>query len=297
MKRIFAVLGAVATMTSCIGCDVSTATLNSYPPGVLKTAEDLQYWSTASAPNVYMNSVMPMMLAELMTQMDAGCPIKTTSGAIDTYQGGCTIGDTSWVGTMTVDNSAPDAGTVRFEDFGFQESEDCGGGTVTTKATYKGSFIQSPGSSGDSTFKVDLVMEGEGTDGGSCDLMTASAAWNYEGRMNDDTGVWNGKGRVGNSERGVVSAETANETIDEAVCSDEAASGTTTLTAGSDTAVITYDGASDCQPTSTVTWTLNGVSQGTVAGIPCSAAPAGVQTLALLVAAAALWRSRRSRRP
>lgn len=298
MKRIVAGLGAaVAAMAIWTGCDVAPGTLDGYPPGVLKTAEDLDYWSSASAPNVYMAGLMPMMLTSVTLQFsDAGCPVKTTSGNVDTYQGGCTIGDTTWIGSMTVDNSAPDAGTIRYDGFGFQESQPCSGGSVVASSTFNGSFTQNVSSSGEATFKVDLVMQGEGTDGGSCDLMTASAAWSYEGTTSHDPDLWSGKGRIGNSERGVVSAETAGEKIDDAVCSSEAASGTTTLHAGADTAVITYDGASKCDAPGAVTWTLNGSSQGEVSGISCAVAPAGLPALALLAAGAALWRKRASRR-
>src|SRR5512140_2609325 len=295
MERAFAGLGVVlATMAIWTGCDEP---LNGYPPAVLKTAQDLKYWSSASAPNAYMMGVTPMMLTEFVLQYsDAGCPAKTSSGTVDTYQGGCTVGDITWTGKMTLDNSVPDAGTIRYEGYGFQTRQPCGGGNIVTSETFDGSFTQNDLSVGTARFKVDLVAQMQDTDGGSCDLVATSAAWDYEGTTNSATDTWSGKGRIGDSERGMVSAETTSETIDDAACSNEAASGTTTIHAGADTAVITYDGASKCDSPGAITWTLNGTSQGEVPGISCSVAPAGLPGLALLVAAAALWRMRASRR-
>src|SRR5207237_7006940 len=72
-------------------------------------------------------------------------------------------------------------------------------------------------------------------------------------------------------------------------CFSEAHSGTTTLTGGGKTAVITYDGGTDCDEEGTVTWTLDGVDQGEVAGVACTVTGVhGRASGSLLLAAGAI---------
>jgi len=300
MKRISAGVGLVAAVALWAGCDHPSGALDSYPPGRLETPADLKSWAAASAPNVYFAAMMPVALVEMAGGTDAGCPVKTTNGNVDTYQGGCTAGDNTWVGTMVLDRGFSDggSGSVSLEGFGLQNSRTCGSTTVLVSSTFNGTFTQTAGSGNDVSFKVDLRADSQGFDGGTCDPVTATAAWDYQGTTNSVTDVWTGQGRIGNSTDGVVSAETAGEQLGGSPCSSEAQTGTTTIHAGSNTAVITYDGQTKCDPTSNVTWTLNGTAMGEASGISCSAGTGAttLPLLALLAAAALLWRRRAWRR-
>lgn len=293
---ILAVAGSLAFV---VGCDHPSGVLDGYPAGTLETSSDLKYWSSASAPNVFILANTPLSLVALATASDGGCPIKSTSGTVDTYQGGCTDSSgVTWAGSMTVDNGAPDAGngSIRYSDFQLQQSETCGSGQVLTSSTFRGTFTQTT-SGAQTTFKVDLRLDGKGFDAGTCASTLSTAAIDYTGQQNTTTNVWSGQGRVGYSDRGVVSAETVDELLGDA-CATEAETGRTTIHAGANTAVITYDGASKCDSPPAVTWTLNGTDLGEVSGIACASAPGAAVSpaaglWALAIALALWWRQRR----
>ena len=85
--------------------------------------------------------------------------------------------------------------------------------------------------------------------------------------------------------------------LDRGVCQDEALSGQTSIT-GLRAVEIRYDGATDCDAESTVTWSLDGVVQaGELTGVECSATPgrrgSWVTLLVLGVVALVLVRRRR----
>jgi hypothetical protein len=82
--------------------------------------------------------------------------------------------------------------------------------------------------------------------------------------------TWNGSGRFGTTTLGVLSTSTHDEVLDQMTCQHTPLSGTTTITAGSDTAVITYQGATTCDMTASAAWTLNGAAQPNLTGVSCS---------------------------
>lgn len=61
---------------------------------------------------------------------------------------------------------------------------------------------------------------------------------------------------------------------DQSVCRDEAISGQTTVSVANGVAVFRYDGETDCDEESTVTWTLDGVDHGEISGVSCAAVAA-----------------------
>ncbi|QRK04310.1 hypothetical protein JQX13_29050 [Archangium violaceum] len=64
--------------------------------------------------------------------------------------------------------------------------------------------------------------------------------------------------------------ETKAEVVNNAVCDSEALSGSTTIRSGGHTALIQYDGATDCEDASTVRWSLDGKAMAEMEGVRCS---------------------------
>lgn len=164
---------------------------------------------------------------------------------------------------------------------------------------------------GDGTaFETDIVLTAEGVDESTCQPEDLTGAYDYAGTVvngpdvdgdnEPDSSTWNGSGTVGWSGIGKASVSTEDELLTSvtvgfmtggtaAECSYEAMSGSTTIEGDGATAVILYDGATDCDSTSTVTWTLNGANQGEVEGISCRIGtrnrPGAAAGLAFVIAA------------
>jgi hypothetical protein len=186
-------------------------------------------------------------------------------------------------------------------------SEMCMGQMNTVTAN--GTFTSAP--SGNVTnFQVQLTISGTGVDITTSSMMTCTVSssaptsqrividysGSYTGTMvsfgaSSPPTTWNGSGRFGSTEFGMLSATTHDEVLDGMTCQHTPLSGTTTVTAGSDTAVITYQGATSCDMTASAAWTLNGAAQPNLTGISCSVSgPIGTRRRSglVLVAAAAL---------
>jgi hypothetical protein len=134
---------------------------------------------------------------------------------------------------------------------------------------------------------------------GPCAAPATSIAYAYSGSFKgaDTSRTWNGSGKAGTSALGGASVSTKDEVISSSVCGHEAASGTTTVTAGSTSMVITYDGATKCDTDSRVKWSLDGADQGELVGVQCGVAPGGeLAALALAGASVIPWFRRRNRR-
>lgn len=220
-----------------------------------------------SAPNMYTFAVL---FGAALENGDGVCPARSETDGVVTYTGGCTDADgDAWSGSATVTRTGEESGIIGYENFGRTAEEDCNAdGTVTSTQLFDGLVtIEADG-------RFEIAMEGEGTnvDKDACTATNATFAMEYAGRqlaLTDGITEWSGTGRFGTSDRGKVTATTAAEVIDDNGCSYEAESGTTTMESADHTAVITYDGAVDCDDTSTVTWTLDGVDQGEITGIQC----------------------------
>lgn len=252
--------------------------------------------STLSAPNAYGVGVTQLILADLSGSKT--CPAVTVKGDTTTYTGGCTDDDgTTWTGTATsIESKAKKklGGSITYVDFGFSGESACDGKTkmtVSAGQTIDGTVtVDAKGG-----FTIDVVAEGAEADTKACTSNAFDYRLEYSGSIADTSKsaeTWNGQGRFGDSRIGQVMAATVNEVIDEKACDTEAASGTTTLTADGHTAVITYDGATDCDKTSTVTWTLDGKDQGELSGISCSTSPLRASGLLVLLGLLGLRRRR-----
>jgi len=242
--------------------------------------EDVKTWATsASAVGVYSHADRPIAVADGQDMYeDATCPAITDDGTTLTITGDC-VDDMGhdWKGEVTVVRDGDDR-SLTFKKF---EGDD---GTFTLHSVKAGLH----------EFEAHLVGGGVTT-------------IDYMGSVQGDYGVattWNGSGHVKRqgfiSPNGAVDASTLDEVVDDATCSGQPASGSTTLESGSDTAVITYDGASDCDSKQNAQLTVNDEDKGLIDGITCSlgacGAPGGssVAGVALLLAAFGLRLRRRA---
>lgn len=265
MARSLALILALGACTP----DDAKGTLNRYPDATIATEQDALDWATiASAPNAFYQSYLPYFL--IGRYGGAGCPAVTETEAGRTYTGDCTDADgRTWLGVATESETE-----ITYDSFGYAiPSEACGGEET---ALFHGG-ITGVEQAGALDFTLDLLVDVEDFDD-DCHPESGSIAILYGGtRAGGDSGpeVWNGAGELGSSEWGRVEAETVEEVIADEVCPDEALSGTTTITAGRTTLVITYDGETDCDPASTVQWSLDGEAQGELRGVSCASGPRG----------------------
>lgn len=283
MGRAQFVWAAMLWVTACGGGDGGGAVfLDDLDPATFDTPEKAQEWATsASAPNVLAFAVLPISLADIQRQSGDTCPTKTESGTTVTYTGGCTDqGGQTWVGKAVVSMGA--SGSYRYEGFGFSGMEDCNGTMHSESLKFDGSLTIEMSGNG-STFEIE--MTGNATGAEEPDCVDESGRWAivYSGSMRrggpdtdadgqPDDQVFNGSGKIGSELTGVAEAVTEDEIVNEAVCPHEAASGKTTVTAGGHSLVITYDGATDCDPESTVTWSYDGMDRGELMGVQCAVA-------------------------
>lgn len=277
--------------------------LDSYPPLQLSPG-NVAAFATASAPNMFMVGIV--LLAVPGLENDPLCPKVTETATEATYEGGCTTMDgTRVVGKAVVRQTAEGQGTIQYLGWGMGETEPCQGVNVDSMVTYTGLMTYGKTGVGAANFDLEIELSATGADPDSCATLTTTAGYDYAGSFAGSETVegnidlesattWNGSGQVGNAIYGKLSTSTQNEVVDNTVCETEAASGTTTLRSGADTAVITYDGASNCSMDSTVQWSLNGAPQGELTGVRCSASggPTRPSWLGLLLALGLVLRRR-----
>ena len=243
-------------------------------------SENIQVWATnASAVAVYSHAYEPIGVADgELSYQDPACPETSDDGATFTIRGGCTdAADREWVGRATILRSGDDR-LLTF--YGFEGNY---GAVLLTLL-------------GPSLREFDANFRHRG-----------GTAVDYVGTVEGDYGgrtVWNGEGRVERTgffaPTGSVDATTVDEVIDNDVCAGQPVSGTTTLRSGEHTAVIVYDGATDCDPDEKAEVIVNDEDRGLVAGISCTIGDAGTKGAssvpAFLVAAAGLAARLRRRR-
>jgi hypothetical protein len=262
------------------------------------TAEEMQFWADgASAAALFYQAYTPMFVAGF-AGMEATCPVIVEGPNGTTYDGGCTDDDgNEWFGHAEATGmEGATTGNVVYESFGFTgDSDDCPGERSTT--TWDGSMEMTV--SGQTIdFTIGMEVTGEGVDD-DCQPLDDAIAISYQGTMvqqGEDANVFSGSGEVGSRSRGAVDAETDAEVVDSNICDSEALSGTTTIRASGHTAVITYDGQTDCEETSTVTWTYDGADQGELEGVSCRTGRGGRAGMVLVVLAVFLSVLRTRRR-
>jgi len=247
--------------------------------------EDVSGWATsASAVSVYQHAYEPIAIADGERSFaDPECPVVEDDGTTWTASGDCTASDgEEFTGTVKI---VRDGATRSLTFDTFQDNN----GTFELRELEAGRY--------EFDAKLDIggltVIEYMGSVQGGYDQRT----------------LWNGSGTVKRDgffgPNGEVEASTIDEVVDNDVCAGQPVSGTTTLKSGNDTAVVSYDGGTDCDDDQNAQLTVNGEARGLVSGISCSLrAPGsggrsalGVLLLALAVPALRRAQSMHRRKP
>jgi MYXO-CTERM domain-containing protein len=247
--------------------------------------EHVSTWATsASAVGVYQHVYKPIAIADgNQTFEDPECPVVEDDGTTWIATGGCTTTnsdgvETEWEGTVTIVRDGNDR-SLTFD--GFEGKH--GSFDLREVETDRYEF--------DADFDVGgfTFIEYMGSVQGGYDQRTL---WNGSGTVKRDGFI---------APNGEVEASTIDEVVDNDVCAGQPVSGRTTLKSGEDTAVITYDGETDCDDEKKALLTVNDEDRGYVSDINCSVgAPAGggrrgVLGALLLALAAPLARRGRQR--
>ncbi len=291
MTRLSLTLVLAATLVACKGGDTDDTgggdPFDAFEPADLTDpVVVVEMANNASAPNAY---TLAVLFGAALENEDGTCPTRSETDGSVTYTGGCTDSDGDvWVGSAVVNQTGESSGVITYEGLGVTSTEDCdGGGTVETTELFDGTVTISE----DGSFEIDMTGSGTDVDAAACTGQDSTFAIEYSGSQVEESDAvtrWSGQGRFGTSLRGMVEMSTADEITDDDGCSSEAESGSTTMSADGHEVVITYDGATDCDPESTVTWTLDGADQGELEGVECgtgfgaSAMTAGMALLLVL---------------
>jgi hypothetical protein len=235
------------------GCSAKGDEFKAAPP--FENEEDVATWAVSgSALGVYSTGYTPIGVADGKASYDdSSCPALSDDGTTLTITGDC-VDDRgkSWKGTATVQRDGDDR-LLTLDDFEGVK------GTISLHQSMPGLH----------EFEAHFVA-GEVT------------TVDYIGSVSGDYGmrtVWNGSGKVERdgfiSPNGKVNAATQDEVVDDSVCSGQPVSGTTMLASGTDKAVITYDGESDCDSKQNAQLSVNGEDRGLIQGITCSVGAPG----------------------
>lgn len=255
--------------------------LDGYGPMEL-TPGNIRALAGSSSPNIFTIGIIIAAVPSL--QNDPNCPVVTATPSETTYEGGCTTMDgTNVVGRAVMHQTADGDGTIDYQGWGFGENTDCKGAPVENLVTYTGAMNYDKTAPGAGSFTLEVQVDAKAADPQSCATFESTAAYDYAGSFigteKTDGSIdlqqkttWQGSGQLGIALLGKADLKTEDEVIESSVCDTEAASGSTTISSLGDTAVILYDGATDCDMDSTVTWTLNGVPQGELTAVRCSLA-------------------------
>lgn len=307
--RTFGKMSLAALAIGAVGCGggPGSKALSEMDDAPLTSEAEIANFSNGSALKVYM---VAAGMRGMASEIEGSCPSVKVDGNTTTITGDCTDSEgNKFTGRAVIklDAAGSKTGTTTFDGFGTESQGTCESGSKYTEKVLVDGTSKLGGTQTEGTFDIDLVVEQTGVeDEGNCVSKTQRIAYDYSGELDgplplteDDAmsmlrdSTWNGRGRMGATGFGVVSLETKNEVLNPEKCSFEALSGTTTITAGKNEAVITYDGAAQCTPASAATWTLNGVSQGSMIGIGCSALGGGAMSAWGLLALGGLVLRRR----
>jgi hypothetical protein len=211
--------------------------------------------NSASAVGIYFHVYQTMSAVDGNTSAfpDPECPVIEDDGTTWTATGDCVATNPDddstqeWAGTATVVRNGGDR-SATFEDF------DGKTGTFEAREVEAGRW----------ELDVDLDVGG---------VTFIQYMGSVQGGYDQAT-LWNGSGSVKRdgfiAPNGEVEASTIDQVWDSDVCAGQAVSGRTILKSGEDTAVVTYDGETDCDEDDSAQLTVNDEDQGLVAGVTCS---------------------------
>jgi hypothetical protein len=255
----------------------------------LADPDNVRTWAnTASAYSVYGNVYTLFAVADGDQEFDdPACPVVEDDGTTLTVSADCTdSGGITRVGSAEVVRSADGDRSLTLNEFGTDGDPSAGQAhlRVIDELT--------------TAFSVELTRGSVGT-----------TTFVYEGRVEGSYGtptIWNGSGTVTRdmnvTPRGTVDVTTTDEVIDNDVCAGQPVSGNTTIHNQADeTAIITYDGAVDCDDEHAASYSLDGTPKGKLTGISCSLARGlgerrGAWSLTLTILLGLAVRRRRMRR-
>ena len=255
----------------------------------LDDPDHVRAWvNTGSAVAVYGNAHGPIAFADGRAPYpDPACPMTSDDGTVAIVSGGCTDETgTTWEGTATVTRGSGGERVLSLDDFAQFDDADL-------RAATSGTITVRPMTGSLSEYVVDIVTEGGLT-------TSIDYAGTVEGDYDGPT-VWNGDGEVSRDgfgePTGVVRMTTTDEVLDDAVCSGQPVSGETRIDGDGHFAVVTYDGATDCDDDHAARWSVDGEDRGRITGITCTASPpsANAPLAPALLLLAGLVRLRRRR--
>jgi hypothetical protein len=246
----------------------------------LDREENVRVWATtASALAIYSNVYDPLAFADgEKTFDDPACPVTSDDGTTAVIAGGCIdSGGRRWAGSATVVRSDDGSRSLTLSDFtNFEDPE----WVVSISGAVQLRRIDE----GRHEFDANLVHSGGMTT--TVDY-SGSIAGGYGGPT-----TWNGSGTVTREgvlpPTGSITANTVDQVVDDARCGGQPVSGQTTIADDEHVAVVTYDGATDCDADQAARWSVDGEDRGLVTGIHCRVAGAGLGASGSMVPAAAL---------
>lgn len=298
--------------------DAYNAIKSSLSEANISNTDRIADWASASAPNAFLNVYLPVLLiqshianyqAEGNTGLPA-CPALTgfdqsgqPTGAEWSAEGGCVdhMG-TEWTGSYVLTMQDPYTAEMVADGFGQRTpSMECSGKVDSYELKQYITMSSQPDGSMSLDILVANVSETAMASAG-CELVESGLGFDVELSRQveqidgSEKSTYSHEGEALFQEythQGYLNVETENEVVHDAVCSTEALSGTTTVSNSTDTAVITYDGETDCKEEGTVTWSLNGAQQGEVSGVSCASSRKAPGSWLLALGALVFLRGRR----
>jgi hypothetical protein len=250
-----ALLALLALLPACGSEDKPFTATNT---SSLTDPDNVRAWANAaSAYAVYGNVYQVFAVADGEQDFpDPACPAIDDDGTTLVATGGCTASDgAEWVGTAEVVRSADGDRALTLNDYG------------TSGSTRDGEAHLRVVDETNTDFSVNLTHDGG-----------VVTTFDYDGRVEGGYGthtVWNGSGTVTRdglaTPNGTIDVTTTDEVVDGDVCSGQPVSGNTMIHNEADeTAIVTYDGAVDCDEEEAASYSLDGNPQGKLTGIVCS---------------------------
>jgi hypothetical protein len=259
----------IMALLLAIGCAGSGDDPGPQPADLSDPATVVRLVNLGSTPNLFARSI------EAFPDPTDTC--LDVSGGFDedalgtlAVTGGCTDANgRRWEGEAEATRNADGSATYTYASLSWSQELGCASGGVGRVTSTTNGELELR-ANGDLTARMTFEWIDESGDG--CTPSDPGHSLFYEGHVDGDpfeggATTWTGAGWVRANPLDRVEVATDAERLNPENCSSEALSGTTSLRDAGVRAVVTYDGATDCDPNGTVTWTLDGADQGTLTGV------------------------------